>query len=152
MLQTRVTSQTYYVMRFTQFCPKQCHKLDVQLNRTFLPLLIVNRNMPRAVVHDPLELGGMNLPTNHLALQDQWNMHFVIQTLRWDKITAKDILAVLNAYQLYSRFVSHVLVRTELIIDYVSNGFINHLCSRLRDLKGELHIKKPMESKETTIR
>ena len=108
--------------------------------------------MPRAVVHDPLELGGMNLPTNHLALQDQWNMHFVIQTLRWDKITAKDILAVLNAYQLCSGSVSHVLVRTELIIDYVSNGFINHLCSRLRDLKGELHIKKPMESKETTIR
>ena len=116
MLQTRVTSQTIYVMRLTQFCPKQCHKLDVQLNRTSLPLLIINRNMPRAVVHGPLELGGMNLPTNHLALQDQWNIHFVNQTLQWDKITAKYVLTVLNAYQLCSGFVSHVLVRTKLIL------------------------------------
>ena len=58
MLQMRVTSQTSYVMRLTQFFSKQCHKLDIQLNITFLHLLIVNRKMPRAVVHSPLELGG----------------------------------------------------------------------------------------------
>ena len=151
MLQTRFISQTTYVMRLTQFCPKQCHKLDVQLNRTFLPLLIINRNMPRAVVHGPLELGGINLPTKHLALQDQWNIHFVIQTLRWDKITAKDILTAFNAYQICSGFVSHVLICTELIIDYVGNGFINHLRSRLRDLKGKLHVEKAWRPKKQRV-
>ena len=148
MLQTRFISQTTYVMRLTQFCPKQCHKLDVQFIRTFLPLLIINRNMPRAVVHGPLELRGINHPTKHLALQAQWNKHFVIQTLRWDKITAKDVLTVLNAYQICSGFVSHVLVRTDPISDYVGNGFINYLCSRLRDVKGELYVEKAWRPKK----
>ena len=85
-----------------------------------------NRNMPMIVVHGPLELGGMRLPTIHLLLQDQWKMHFIIQTLQWDKTTAKDVLTVLNGYQLCSGFVSHILVRIELIIDYVGNGSINH--------------------------
>ncbi|KAL7536722.1 hypothetical protein ACHAWF_007008 [Thalassiosira exigua] len=98
MLTRRLIPQTTYGMRLPQFNQKQCHKLDVQVMRVFLPLLKVNRKMPRAVVHGPLQYGGMNI-LKHSALQDQWGLHYFVQSLRWDKIVANDILTVLDAYQ-----------------------------------------------------
>ena len=153
MLMTRITPQTAFASRLTQFSSKQCHMLDVPLNETFLPLLTVNRRMPRAVVHGPVELGGMNLPMNHLAMQDQWNIHYMIQTVRWNGITARDLLTVLNAYQLCSGFVSHVLINTEPNLDYVvpttrlklkyiNGGLIHHVRNRLQAIKGELHFER----------
>ena len=69
MLQSRLVAQTSYTFRLTQFSPEKCHDLDVITNETFLPRMTINRRTPRALVHGPIELGGMAIPTKFLALQ-----------------------------------------------------------------------------------
>ena len=141
MLTSRLVPQASYVMRLSQFSEKQCDELDILVNKTFLPLLKVNRNTPRAVVHGPIQYGGMNI-MKHLALQDQWNLHYFVQSLRWDDIVANDILTVLDAYQLLSGFVTPVLTAPAIVITYTPQGLITHIRSRLNALSGELHIEK----------
>ena len=84
----------------------------------------------------------MAIPTKFLALQDQWNFHFIIQTLRWNKTTANDFLTTLNAYQLRTGFVTHVFLSTTQNLKYAGIGLIPHLRERLKALKGELHIER----------
>ena len=75
MLNRRLVPQTTYRMRLSQFTSKQCHKLDVVTLKTFLPLMVINRSTPRALVHGPIQYGGMDI-MKHEALQDEWGMHF----------------------------------------------------------------------------
>ena len=121
MLTGRLEPQTTYVMRLTQFSEKQCHSVDVIVNRTFLPLLTVNRSTPRAIVHGTLQYGGMTL-LKSLTLQDQWGLHYFIQTIRWNQITAQDVLTALDAFQLASGFAAPVMESPELVIDYIADG------------------------------
>jgi hypothetical protein len=74
----------------------------------------------------------------HSACQDKWGIHYLIQTLRWDKETAKIVIAVLDAFQQASGFVSKVLSCPEINIDYVGIGWIRHIRDRLRILNGRL--------------
>jgi len=140
MLNTRLHTSTAYVMRLTQFTSKQCQQLDVKVNRTFLPLMNINRSTPRALVHGPLQFGGMNI-LQHQVLQDQWNLQYFIQSLRWDKIIAQDIIIVLDAFQLVSGFVSPVLSCPGIDIDYLSHGLIPHIRQRLKMLEGEIAVE-----------
>ena len=130
MLNRRLVPQSTYGMRLSQFNSKQCHQLDKMMLRTFLPLLVINRNTPRALVHSPIQYGGMNV-IKHESLQDEWGLHCLVQTLRWDKIPANDILVVLDTYQLVSGFVTPLLESPELEINYVGNGWIHHIRNRL---------------------
>ena len=140
MLKCRLEPQTTYGMRLSQFTSKQCHKLDVKVMRTFLPLLVVNRSSPRAMVHGPIQYGGMGI-LKHSASQDKWGISYLLQTLRWDKEPAQNVIAVLNSFQQASGFVSKVLSCPEIAIDYVGNGWIRHIRDRLRMLRGRLEVE-----------
>ena len=146
MLNRRLVPQTTYGMRLSQFNEKQCHQLDVVTLGTFLPLLIVNRSTPRAVVHGPTQYGGMNI-VKHMALQDQWGLHYFVQSLCWDDIIANDIITVLDAYQLVSGFVTPVLETPDVKLDYVGVGWINHIRHRLRAIDGSLVVEKAWQPK-----
>ena len=137
----RLHAQTAYGMRLSYFTQKECQELDVIVNRTFLPLMKVNRGTPRAVVHGPLQYGGMAI-AKHSARQDKWGIDFMIMTLRWDKTTANDIITVLDAFQLISGFATHVLMSPKQIIDYGEIGWISHIRNRLRELNGQLLVEK----------
>ena len=91
--------------------------------------LIVNQSMPRAVVHGPIQFGGMDI-VKHLSLQDQWNLDYFVQSLRWDKTIADDIITVLDAYQVASGFVTPVLASPNIEVDYLAPGLISHIRSR----------------------
>ena len=140
MLKPRLVPQTTYGMRLSQFTTKQCTDLDKIVNRTFLPVLKINRNSPRALVHGPLQYGGMEIP-KHESLQDEWGLHFFIQSLRWSKTTANDIITVVDAYQLASGFVTPVLESPGLPIHHVGTGLIDHIRNRLRTLGGIIKLE-----------
>ena len=133
--------QTAYGMRLSQFTRKECHQLDVMVLRVFLPLLKINRSSPRTMVHGPIQFGGMSM-LKHSALQDEWGIHNAVMTLRWDDITARDMLTVIDAYQLVSGFITPVLRSPAIPIDYVGQGLIAHLRDRLRALDGQLAVEK----------
>jgi hypothetical protein len=141
MLQCRLNTQTAYGMSLSQFSQQQCRQLDVRALQTFLPLLVINRSMPRAVVHGPIQYGGINL-VKHSSLQDQWGLHYFIQCLRWDDITARDIITVLDAFQLVSGFVTPVLSSPAIPIDYGGRGLIPQVRDRLRALDGRIEVEK----------
>ena len=141
MLRRRLVPQTTYGMRLSSFTQKECHQLDVLVLHTFLPLLKINRNTPRAVVHGPLQYGGMNIDS-HSSLQVQWGLHYQVQTLRWDSVTANDVLTTLDAFHLISGFVTPVLSSPAIKIDYVGIGWLPHVRNRLRALDGQLEIEK----------
>ncbi len=140
MPNARLHTSTADVLLLTQFTSKQCHELDVKVNRTFLPLMKINRSTPRDLVHGPLQFGGMNI-LKHQVLQDQWNLQYFIQSLRWDKIIAQDIITVLDDFQLVSCFVSPVLSCPDIDIDYLSRGLIPHIRHRLKMLEGEIAVE-----------
>ena len=133
MLTRRLDPQTTYGMRLSQFTTAQCHKLDVMVMRTFLPLLVVNRSSPRAMVHGPIQYGGMGIQ-KHSAGQDKWGIHYMLQTLRWNKEPAQHVLAVLNTFQQASGFVSKVLTCPEIPIDYVGKGNFSRNTGRRRSI------------------
>jgi hypothetical protein len=141
MLTGRLTPQTTYGMRLTSFSTKQCHTLDKLILGAFLGPLKINRSTPRALVHGPIQLGGMVI-VKQQALQDQWGLHHFVQTLRWDKIPAQDLITVLNAFQLASGFVTPVLESPDIPIDYLGIGWIPHIRSRLSALQGSLSVEK----------
>ena len=92
----------------------------------FLPLLVINRSTPRALVYGPLRFGGMKI-VEESSLQDQWGLHYLIRSLRWDKTTAKDIRTVLNAFQLVPGFVCHALESLDIPITYLPSVWLPHL-------------------------
>ncbi len=111
----------------------KCKQLDVFMNRTFLPAFKINRSTPRALVHGPVQYGGMNI-VQHEALQDEWGLHYFVQTLRWNQTPADDILATLDAFQLVSGFVTPLL-------DYITCGWLQHIRRRLRRIGGRMHVE-----------
>ena len=137
----RLHAQTAYGMRLSYFNVKQCHQLDVIVTRTFLTLMKINRGTPRAMVHGPIQYGGMAI-AKHSARQDKWGIDFMLMTLRWDKTTANDIITVLDAFQLISGFTVNVLMSPTQIIDYGEVGWIAHIRDRLRALRGQISVEK----------
>ena len=127
LLNCRLLSQTKYGLHLSQFTPKMCHPLTVQINRTFLPLLHVHSRMPREVVYGPIDLGGLNLNTDVYNLQAQCAITYLVRTLRWDKTVAKDIIATLNACQLASGFETPLLEGTNIPITFLGKGWILNL-------------------------
>ena len=123
MLDRQLVPQSTYGCRLSQFSTKQCHALDVIIMATFLFLLKINKSMPRVVVHGSIHLGETSI-TKFEALQDERGVHYFIQTLRWDQITANGVITTLNAYQLNSVFVTPVLETPNLPIDYLPVGLI----------------------------
>ena len=107
----------------------------------FLPLLKVNQSTPRALVHRPLQYGGMGV-LKHSALRDQWGIQYFMQTLRWDDIVSNDLITTLDAYQLASSFVTQVMMIPEIGIEYLSFGWVPHLRKCLSVLDGRISIKK----------
>ena len=78
----------------------------------------LNRNMPLAVIYGPEEYGGMEFPDLY-AMQDQTQIPYLLQQLRWNKEVANDILTTLETIQIQSGFVSHILKLITLPINYV---------------------------------
>ena len=101
--------------------------IDVITLRTFVPLMIINRNTPCVVVHGPLQYGGIDV-VKHSSLQDERDLHYFIQSLRWGKTTATDILVDLDAYLFIFGFFCHVLESPDIPIGYVNQGWIPHIC------------------------
>ena len=93
------------------------------------------------MVHGPLQYGGMNIDS-HSSLQDQWGLHYLVQTLRWDNITANNVITTLDVFQLVSGFVTPVLSSPAIEIDYVRIGWLPHVRNKLRALDGQLEIEK----------
>ena len=57
MLNSRLSPQTTYIMHLSQFKEKKCHRLNILILCTFLPLLVINQSTPGALVHGPLQYG-----------------------------------------------------------------------------------------------
>ena len=82
MLNSHLSPQTTYVMHLSQFTEKQCHRLDILILDTFLPLLLIDRSIPQTLVHGPLQFGGVKVVKQFSLSQDQWGFHYFIQSLR----------------------------------------------------------------------
>jgi hypothetical protein len=94
-----------YGLYASYFNKKECKGIDTVVNGTFLPLLKINRNTPRAVVHGPTKYGGIAIPDCYTR-QTQHHLKYMIKQLRWDNTLAGDILNTLDNVQLASRFVT----------------------------------------------
>jgi hypothetical protein len=135
--------QTKYGLHLSQFTQKQCQKLTVQINATFLPKLHVHSKMKRAVIWGPRSHGGLSLNTDIYSVQCQCAVSYLIRTMRWDKTVANDILVVLDAFQIISGFSTPVLEDTSVPIEYVGRGWIPHLRTMLSRIQGGYGSKKP---------
>jgi len=65
----------------------------------------------------------MEIPEAY-TLQDQLQIPYVIQYLRWDKMVANDILVTLDNIQLNAGFVTPIMEDRRLGINYVDQGLL----------------------------
>ena len=77
MLNHQLVPQTTYIMQLTQCTEKQCRKFDIITLWMLIALLAINGSTLHAVVHRPLQYGGMDI-TKHPAIQDEYGLHYFI--------------------------------------------------------------------------
>ena len=100
-----------------------------------------NRNMPLKVIYGPEEYGGMEFPDLY-AMQDQTQIPYLLQQLRWDKEVANDILTTLETIQIQSGFISPILESTTLPITYVEgHSFLLSLRQRMAEIDASMWIE-----------
>ena len=141
MLNYHLLPHTTYGIQLSKFTTSQCHQVNVKVINTFLPPLKINRRTPWAAVHDPLQYSWMGV-FKHGALQDEWGLHYLTQTLRWVWSPAADVITTRCVLQLVSGFVSHIIVNTRDKIGYLPPGWLDHIHIILHALNGSLHIKQ----------
>ena len=71
----------------------------------------LNRNMPKAVIYSPYNMGGMNYPSFQV-LQDQMGTMNLLKQLQWNKTVANDFLVTLSAVQFTSGLCEPILMDT----------------------------------------
>ena len=140
LLTQRLLPKLKYRLHGTSFSPTQCNKLTSILRTTLLPRLRLNRHFPGAVLHAPLDFGGLEFPDISIV-QDQIQLDYLIKQLRWDRIVANDFLVTLDSIQLCSGFVTPVLQNATRRLDYLDSSYIIHLRGRLAHLDGSLWIE-----------
>ena len=97
---------------------KQTMRISIVLENVVLPKLGINRQMPRAVVYNPLDLGGIGYPSIH-TIQDQKGTGHLVKHLKWGNDVGKDFQILLSAVQLHSGLTHPSLDETTLRITYL---------------------------------
>ena len=84
-----------YPLALTSFTATQCKRISVILEAAILPTLRISRNMKKAVVCAPLELGGIGLPSIQ-CVQDQKGIQHLVRQLEWSREPAEDVCITLS--------------------------------------------------------
>ena len=87
---------------------KQCKRISTILEDAVLPQMGISREMKKAILYAPPELGGLGLP-NMCLIQDQKNIQHFVRQLEWGSTVANDIHITLSQLQLQSGFVNPIL-------------------------------------------
>ena len=80
-LEQRLVPKLAYQLHLTSFSQQQCDQINSKVRRAFLPPMRINRHLPIAVAHGPLQYGGM-MALDAYALQDQTQLPYIIRQLR----------------------------------------------------------------------
>ena len=79
--------------------------------------------------------------------QSQLHLKYMIKQLRWDETVAGDILTTLDNIQLASGFVTPILEATVQPMDYIDQGWILDLRTRLADIGATLWVEDAWQPK-----
>jgi hypothetical protein len=127
---SRLLLKNDYTLKASYFSVKECKKLDTIITNAFLPLMKINRNMPRAVVFGPFKYGGMAFPDMYTR-QTQLHAKYAIRQLRWNGTVANDLLVTLDNLQLELGFTTPLFEAPLAKLDYIDQGWITNLIHRL---------------------
>jgi hypothetical protein len=128
---SRLLLKNDYTLKASYFSVKECKKLDTIITNAFLPLMKINRNMPRAVVFGPFKYGGMAFPDMYTRQTQLHHAKYAIQQLRWNGTVANDLLVTLDNLQLELRFTTPLFEAPLAKLDYIDQGWITNLIHRL---------------------
>jgi len=110
---TRILPKVTYLMMLTRFTKQQLHMLAVVLDNVMLPNLGVNRKMKRAVVYNPLDLGGMEHPSIG-TIQDKKGIGHLVRHPRWGKEIGQDLKILILQAQLLYGLIKPILEHPEM--------------------------------------
>jgi len=129
-----------YPLHLTSFTQKQSNAINSTIREAFLPIIRFNWHLPGAVLYGPMSMGGMEFPETY-TLQNQTQIPFMIEQLRWDKTLANDILVTLDHVQLLSGFTTPVMQNTANRIDYIGTSYLVEMRHRLLEIEGTIWIE-----------
>ena len=96
----RYRATVSYPLPVTAFSEKQCHSIQRPFMAALLPKMGLNRNMPRAIIYGPTELGGRGLMDLRIEQKvHQWET--TIGHLRREDRVGKGLMITLNDHQCY---------------------------------------------------
>lgn len=140
LLNQRIIPKLTYALHLSSFSRERCHSIDSLLRRTILPRIRLNRNFPAAVLHGPIELGGLEFPCVY-TLQLATQTRYVLKQLRWNKTVANDILVTLDTLQLVTGLQRPLMEYPSPMVEYVGDSFFLHLRSALGQIGASLWIE-----------
>jgi hypothetical protein len=141
LIKQRLIPKISYMLHGTSLTKPQCLSINKIIKPSLVPLLRLNRHYPTAILHGPIDYGGMEFPDTY-TLQDQIQLDYLIKQLRWDKVVANAFLVTLDSVQLCSGYTSPILEQTEMMISYLQPSYIIALRHRLHEMDATLWIEK----------
>ena len=87
-----------------------------------------------------MSMGGMEFPEAH-TLQNQTQVPFILNQLRWDKTLANDILVTPDHVQLLTGVTTPVMQNTTSTIDYIGTSYLVEMRRRLSDIEDTIWIE-----------
>ena len=136
----RLIPKLTYALHLSSFTAAQCGQIDTIIRANIIPRLRLNRHFPAAVLHGPMELGGLDFP-HCRTLQLITQLTYVIKQFRWNKGVANDMLVTLDMLQLASGLSQPVMEHTETPIVYVGPSFFVAIRSHLAEFGAALWIE-----------
>ena len=131
-----------YPLALTSFTATQCKRISVILEDAILPTLRISRKMKKVIVHAPLELGGIGLPSIQ-CLQDQKGIQHLVRQLEWGREPAENVRITLSQLQLQAGFLDPLLFCPTLPAPHIESGWLSHIRQRLCDLNAHVEIEDP---------
>ena len=141
LLRQRLLPKLVYALHISSFSPTECYRLNTHLRGTFLPLLRLNRHLPKPLLFGPRMYGGLEFPDVY-TLQDQVQLEYLIKQLRWDKTVANDLLVTLDSVQLCTGLVRPLLEQVTPAVEYLDSSFILAVRRRLAEMDACLWVER----------
>jgi hypothetical protein len=136
-------------------CSLSFNKIESIQNSTldkFLPYMGFDHGSPRALIHGPIEMGGVEIPHLYTEMMGM-KLESIISHIRAGTVLGRSFIININNLQLCSG-IEHPIFSCRDDISYLNNNWLLHLRDYLIEINGTLDIKniwKPIKQRENDI-
>jgi len=99
-----------------------------------LPIMMINQNVPNAVVFGPIEYGG-TMAIEVYSLQYQVQLPYLLKLLGWDWTVGNNLLVTIVSRQIKADFTSPITENPSLPLIYMGHNWLLGVQWKISEMK-----------------